>query len=203
MALTYQVNEQSTAFYSFSLVDENDTAIAASTLEALTLTLTDDATGAVINSRSSQDVLNTNGVAANAQGHVSWEMSPADNAIVGSPVPDTGEGHTAVFRWTWDSGTRSAAAEFRFSVIKISRVAVVTPPEEIPLPDLTGNPVLDTYNSLLVERLRVSRAGPLVTYNVDSQSVSWGQYLKYLDERILAIRIELSQVPFETVSVIR
>lgn len=64
--------------------------------------------------------------------------------------------------------------------------------ESIPMPELTGDLLLDTINSLIVERLRVSRAGPKVSYSIHGQSVKWGEYLKYLDDRIMALRRELA-----------
>jgi hypothetical protein len=192
VALTYSVNETSTAFYDFNLVDENDAAIALASLSSLTITLTDDATGAVLNSRNAQNGLNANGVTVSSVGKVTWEMSPADNAIVGSPVPDGGETHTAVFRWTWASGARAATEVFKFSVTKIVRQNVDSAEEVIPMPALTGDDLVDTYNSLMVERLRVARAGPKVTYRLHGHEVLWTAYLGSLDKRIMALRREIA-----------
>jgi hypothetical protein len=200
MSITYSVNEQSTAFWDFSLVDEDEDAIALASLDTLTLTLTDDLTGAVLNSRSAQNVLNVNNVTVSAQGAVSWEMTPADNAIVGSPVPDGGETHTAVFTWTWDGGTRSQSYVFKFSVTKVARVGVDSAAETTPLPALTGDTLVDTLNSLIAQRLQIARAGPKPSYSLHGHKVDWTQYLEYLDKRILALRQEINQTdPWEEV----
>lgn len=72
--------------------------------------------------------------------------------------------------------------------------------ESIPMPALTGDLLLDTINSLIVERLRVSREGPRVSYSLHGHKVDWNQYLKYLDDRIMALRREMAMVsPVEEV----
>lgn len=54
------IPEGSTVFYRASLVDQDSVRIPVADVDAITLTLTDSATGTVINSRSAQSVLNTN-----------------------------------------------------------------------------------------------------------------------------------------------
>jgi hypothetical protein len=72
---------------------------------------------------------------------------------------------------------------------------------DVPMPDLTGDVLQDTLNALMVERLNVARSGPKVTYNVDSQRVDWNTYMKMLDERITAVRLQISQSgPWEIIS---
>lgn len=64
--------------------------------------------------------------------------------------------------------------------------------DAVAMPALTGDNLLDTLNSLIVERLRVARAGPKPSYTIAGQRVDWNQYLKYLDERIMALRKEIA-----------
>lgn len=70
---------------------------------------------------------------------------------------------------------------------------VDTGEDEIPLPALTGDATYDTLQSLQIERLRVARAGPKVTYSLHNHRVDWNAYMKELDARILALRVELAQ----------
>jgi len=65
-----------------------------------------------------------------------------------------------------------------------------TAEDTVPMPELTGDSTLDALNSLLVERLRVCRSGPKPSYSVEGHRVSWTEYLRYLDERIMALRKE-------------
>jgi hypothetical protein len=95
-----EVNERSNAQYSCTLVDQAGNTV--SSLTALTLSLINEATGAAINSRSAQDVLNKNNVTFSA-GVVTWTIQPADNVIVSSRL--TKERHTAIFQATWAAGT--------------------------------------------------------------------------------------------------
>ena len=111
------VNENSTARYTATLVDETGALIPGSSLTTLTLTLSDRATGSILNNRSAQNVMNANGVTVydtlqngvDADGNaitynVLWQVSPADNAIAiaGRAL----EVHIALFKGTWSSGTK-------------------------------------------------------------------------------------------------
>jgi hypothetical protein len=110
-----QVNEQSSARYTGTLKDENGTIVPASALTTLVLTLYDKVTGAVINGRNLQNVLNASGVTVydtlqsgvdqdgNAISYnLLWAMSPADNAIVTDA--NATEVHIAVFQGTFGTG---------------------------------------------------------------------------------------------------
>jgi hypothetical protein len=119
-ALTPTLLEATTAFYTFVLVDENDVGIDASVLDTLTLHYYDQTTLAVLNSRDHQNVYNAQQVTiATAPGPplvtiVTWELQPADTAIV-SPGRAL-EVHCAIFRWTWASGTRTNAHAVSFGI---------------------------------------------------------------------------------------
>ncbi len=98
-------------------------------------------------------------------------------------APTAGLTYTAYYRITTITGT----------VYQLQDSITDTTSDEVAMPALTGDNLVDTYNSLVVERLRVARDGPKVTYLVDSQRVDWNQYMEVLEKRILAIRKEIAQ----------
>lgn len=108
------IPEDSTSTYTAILRDQDGVAVGAASLTALTLTLYNEATGAIINSRNAQNVLNANNVTVSAGGVLTWSMQEEDN-----PIIDSGLGielHTALFAYTWDSGARSSRHEAVFQV---------------------------------------------------------------------------------------
>jgi hypothetical protein len=100
--MAYTVAELTSAKYTGTLTDESGAAVSGSALTAATLTLFDDVTGTVINSRNAQNVLNANGVTIDNFGALTWVMAPADNTIVKSGL--SVERHRAVFTFTWGAG---------------------------------------------------------------------------------------------------
>jgi hypothetical protein len=120
LQVTERVRERSTPRIYFLLVDENGDALTASQLSTLTLSLYDERTGTVLNSRDAQNVLNTNNVtvydtvqgqapAAGADDeryNVLWQVQPGDNAVLSTKRQPVLERRRAVFRYTWASGAR-------------------------------------------------------------------------------------------------
>jgi len=96
----FRVNERTTAVFAADLQDETGAAIPGDDLDALTLTLYDETTRQVINSRDAVDVLNANGGTVDGQGHFVMVFSADDNQHLGG---DTTETHVALFRWTYDT----------------------------------------------------------------------------------------------------
>ncbi len=102
------INEASTAVYTAVLKDENAAVIPAASIDVLTLTLSNVADDAIINSRNGQNVLNANNVTVTAGGVLTWTMQPADTAII--DATRTLETHRATFQMqfntvsfsTWD-----------------------------------------------------------------------------------------------------
>lgn len=91
----------------FTLLDEDDVAVASSRLDSATLTLLDQKSQRVINGRQNQSVLNANQVTIDpANGLVTWASLPADNALQRQTAR---EWHIATFTFVWDSGTKSYA----------------------------------------------------------------------------------------------
>ena len=73
--------------------------------------------------------------------------------------------------------------------------------ENIPVPVLTGDYLIDTLNWLQCQRLRVTVSGPKPSYRVHGQAVDWKEYLEYLSAEIQAVRRQIAQEhPFEIVS---
>jgi len=95
------------------------------TLDSLTLTLYDEATGTIINSRNKQDVLNANGVTVNLSGpdvgEVAWQPDSADMKIVTLNTRSP-ERHIALWEWTWTGGSRYGKREMLIPVEDLSKV---------------------------------------------------------------------------------
>lgn len=121
----FKARKGQTARYSAILTAEDgETAIAAASLSSLALTLIDDSTGVVINSRSAQNVLNTNGVTVDSAGNLIWLMTAADNSIQDSTLAHGRvELHLATFTWTWDSGSKRGSHSFWIEVEQNRTVA--------------------------------------------------------------------------------
>lgn len=117
------VLERTTARYTAVLTDEAGDPISAADLTTLTLTLYDQRSRTVINSRQAQNILNANQVTIDAEGQLVWTMQPADNALIGTPRPGTTERHIALFEWTWDAGSKAGRHELLIEVQQIEKVS--------------------------------------------------------------------------------
>ena len=107
----YILNQDSSATYVGTLQDING-PIPLSVINTLTLTLYDKNTGAFINNREEQDVLNANDVTVGTtDGKITWNIQPADNPIVNSDIrDDRSEVHIALFEFGYkasDKGNKS------------------------------------------------------------------------------------------------
>lgn len=113
------INEQTSGRYSCQLVDENGLGFGG--VVSLSLTLFDKNTLTIINNRSAQDVLNTNNVVFDtATGILTWDLQPADNAI----VDDTRrvEEHRARFTAKWSGSSKQVNDEIVLKVINLRRL---------------------------------------------------------------------------------
>ena len=114
----FPANERTSSRYTGQIVDEVGVGVPASLLVTLTLTLFDDDTGAIINSRNHQNVLNANGVSVDSVGMVVWIIDPLDVVVLsGREI----ESHTAVFAWTW-SGSKAGNHSFQMAVANARQV---------------------------------------------------------------------------------
>ncbi len=118
---TARFNERTTGRYTAVLVDESDVPVGSTIITALTLTLYDKASGAIINSRNDQNALNANGVTLDVSGNLAWTVSYLDNVIL-----DSGkhvEHHVALFEWVWASGTKEGRHEVAIQVVNLEKVS--------------------------------------------------------------------------------
>lgn len=71
------------------------------------------------------------------------------------------------------------------------------------MPAMTGDVLLDTYNTLLAQRLELLQSGPQVSYNVHGHQFSKTQYMEYLDRSIRNVQRAMAQVsPVEEVGLV-
>ena len=98
--LNYDPSES--AIFTGTLLDVAGVAIPLTSIVSLTLTLTDAKTGAVVNSRNAQNVLNANNVTVNATtGAMQWLVQVADTALY--DTSSSIEDHVAKFVWTYET----------------------------------------------------------------------------------------------------
>jgi hypothetical protein len=122
----FVVSESCSAQYTALVQDETGAGIPAASINTLTLTLyaqplelaSPGTTAAIINSRSKQDILNTNGCTSSSSGALVMTFSPADNVIVGSGQV---ERHVALFEYTYAATTKAGKEEVLIDVINLSR----------------------------------------------------------------------------------
>jgi hypothetical protein len=105
--------ERSSGVITATLNDETGAPVPLASMTALTLTLYDQATRGILNSRQNQNVLNANNVTMGAaNGLVTWAVQPADQACVSGKD----ETHVALFVAKWAAGAKEHAWEVRLVV---------------------------------------------------------------------------------------
>lgn len=73
--------------------------------DALYLTLYDQATGAIINSRNAYSLTPVS-TYVNPQGVCTFNLAIADSVLLNTKLVKLQETHRVEFQWTWSSGTR-------------------------------------------------------------------------------------------------
>ena len=113
--------EGTNAVYTSQLLDETGTPIPGATLTAAVLTFYDRLTGAIVNGRSAQNVLNANNVVIDGSGNLTWTMPPADHPVLatGRPTPSA-ERHIAFFTFTWPTGALEHNVAFDVAKQRVS-----------------------------------------------------------------------------------
>jgi hypothetical protein len=114
-----ELNEQTTGRYTATMYDETGATIDGTAMTTLTLTLYDNRTGSIINSRSAQNVKNANGVTLAASGALTWTISTSDSVMVGRAGR---ERHTALFIGTWDTGSKKFTHPVEMDIINLTKV---------------------------------------------------------------------------------
>lgn len=109
--------EGKTVFLRAKVVDEEDSPVPKAMIDALTVTLYDVGSGAIINSRDNQNILDTNGGSLHAtSGDLLLEFSPADMVIVSTVPPQPRyEHHVARIEWGYNA-TRNGSCDIEFRV---------------------------------------------------------------------------------------
>jgi hypothetical protein len=110
----FRFDEHTSGTIEGDIVDANGDPVPAASLTSAELTLYDWDTGAgggspqpgIINGRESQDILNSNNVTIDSDGHFVWSVQPDDNVIITQRRQV--ERHRAMFLFAWSGG------EFRF-----------------------------------------------------------------------------------------
>ena len=103
-----------------TIKDAAEVVIPLSSIDACTLTLYDQATRAIINSRQAQDVLNANGTTIHAtSGLLTCDLNAADNVFVGEKAK---ERHVALFKFTY-STTKTGIAQVFLDVVRVPWIA--------------------------------------------------------------------------------
>lgn len=117
----YELLEETTGRYTALMVDQDGiTPLGSDRVETLTLSLyviqTD---GSLYYFRNAQDVLNTNNVTLDPDGHLLWLIQTSDTTII-EPVPF--ERHVALFSWSWEGGTKVGRQEVIIVVQNLTEV---------------------------------------------------------------------------------
>lgn len=109
------IPERVSAEISGYLKDPAGAALPGASLTTLVVTLYDRDTGAILNSRNAQDVLNVNGGAVDSAGRLTLQLTPSDTAIVEAAARS--QRAAALFVFTWAGGTKTGSHELYFTVV--------------------------------------------------------------------------------------
>ncbi len=119
---TVEINELNSACVQWDIVDEHGDPVPLGNVASFTVTLYDDLTNTIINSRDDQDILNANGgTYGTLDGHVGFDFSSDDNPILGTWQRGRRESHTALFELRWGP-TGYWSGEVRLLVGNLTRV---------------------------------------------------------------------------------
>jgi len=110
--LTNEIAEGVSSLLSVTFVDENAATIAS--LTTLTMTLYEESTEDIINSRTDSDVS-----ASLSGGVLTLTLAPDDNAMITSKLC---ERHIALFEYTWSAGSKTGKYEVVFTVRNLTKV---------------------------------------------------------------------------------
>ena len=124
----FQADEQTSPIYSFQMTDSaDDTNIDEASLLTLKLTYYNIADSAIINSRSLQDINDTNDGNVSTTGLVTWRITTADTVIVDTTAYEVNEyeKHRARFDWTYtssDATTKTGRDEVDFHIRNLNLI---------------------------------------------------------------------------------
>ncbi len=120
---TFEITEDTTPDYTATLLDKDGVVVPGSVLDSLLLTYFHEYTGAIINGRENQNVLQLNGVTVDELGKLTWTLSQADSAILDDALHQ--EPHVAQFMFTYPGiggSTEVSRHKVRLLVTNMGRV---------------------------------------------------------------------------------
>lgn len=158
---------------------DGKTPFPAGALQTLTLTISDCATGLIINNRNQTNVLNANGVVVDVTGTtgaITWTPLPADNPII-NPNPSISDGstetHEAILQWTWIGDDMLPRQQQRKIFITVERYA----PTETPIQPGVGTSAVtvvlgapDVQVWITSDALGANRVAGTLTTNKNGQA---------------------------------
>jgi hypothetical protein len=102
MATQARYDPGTTGTFTGTLLDTDGVAIPLANIVSCTLTMTNARTGAALNSRSAQNVLNANNVTINSTtGAITWLIQTGDTDL--EDTTQDWEDHVATFTWTYET----------------------------------------------------------------------------------------------------
>lgn len=119
--LTAVFAEGKTAKITAVIEDEDGTGIDVANLGTVTLTLFNDRSKAIINSRNQTDIKNAGPGTIDSSGNLTLTLTADDMAIL--VASNDAERHVAFIEWTYSSGTKSGGFEIAFTVTNLAKVS--------------------------------------------------------------------------------
>lgn len=115
------VNQDESCDVEATFVDMDGNAIDGAAILSLTATLEyidPEGTSTIINGRSDQSILNTNGGTVDAGGELTLRLQAADNPIINTSGSGSNETHILSLEWTYSDGvlTRTGGHEYQILV---------------------------------------------------------------------------------------
>lgn len=118
---TFHIDEKETPVYTAILTDENGAVIPGASLTQALLTLYDVETGAIVNGRNLQNVLNANDVTIDAAGLLTWAIQIADVTLLVGAAPRAI--HRALFQFFWQGNARHKPHEVELVIRNLDKLA--------------------------------------------------------------------------------
>ena len=112
----FLVNEDSTAIYTAILSDETG-PIPGKDITSINVTLYDEVSDDIINARDKS----TDNITVNSDGLLTWLLNAADNPILDDKFHE--EKHRALFRFSWQGGTKKNEHEVSIFVKNYRRIS--------------------------------------------------------------------------------
>lgn len=117
------INEGSSLYLTGTLTDHAGEVLPLASVASLTLRLTDERSGAVINGRSGVSILNANGGTLHpTSGAWTLQLRSADAPIVNTSAPPAYERHLLLVEWFYNGGVDKGSKEMVITVRNLPEV---------------------------------------------------------------------------------